>query len=81
MSIVPKRCVSKITEASRGLRCHCTPLVVYDVGVTTKLSKLYFAIFAAFNESLTVNLAQRLFKVIHFGGNRFESQCATLYRP
>jgi len=27
MPIVPKQCVSKFTEASRGLRCYCTPLV------------------------------------------------------
>ena len=33
------------------------------------ITQLYFAIFAAFKE-LTLNLAQRLFKVIHFGGNR-----------
>jgi len=26
--------------------------------------------FAAFKESMTLNLAHRLFKVIHFGGNR-----------
>ena len=29
-----------------------------------------FVIFAAFKESMTLNLAQRSFKVIHFGGNR-----------
>jgi len=39
----------------------------YGVGVITKL---YFAIFAASKELLTLNLAQRSFKVIHFGGNR-----------
>ena len=33
------------------------------------LSRLYFAIFAAFKESMTSNLAQRSFKVIHIGGN------------
>ena len=32
--------------------------------------KLYFAIFAAFKESMTLNLAQRSFKFINFGGNR-----------
>jgi len=31
---------------------------------------LYFVIFAAFKKSLTLNLAQRSFKVIHFGENR-----------
>jgi len=39
----------------------------HGVGIITKLN---FAIFAAFKESLTSNLAQRSFKVIHFGGNR-----------
>ena len=43
------------------------PATVHGVGVITKL---YFAIFAAFEESMTLNLAQRSFKVIHFGGNR-----------
>ena len=36
------------------------------------ITKLYFAIFAAFKESMTLkflNLAQRSFKVMHFGGN------------
>jgi len=32
--------------------------------------KLYFAIFAAFMESLTLNLAQRSSKVIDFGTDR-----------
>jgi len=36
------------------------------VGVITKL---YFAIFAAFEESMTLNLAQRSFKVIDCGTN------------
>ena len=36
------------------------------IGVITKL---YFASFAAFKESITLNLTQRSFKVIHFGGN------------
>jgi len=31
---------------------------------------LYFAIFAAFKESMTLNLAHRSYKVIDFGGNR-----------
>jgi len=31
------------------------------------ITKLYFVIFAAFKESMTLNLAQRSFKVIHFG--------------
>jgi len=43
------------------------PATLHGVGVITKL---YFAIFAAFKESITLNLAQRSFKVIHFGGNR-----------
>jgi len=40
---------------------------LHGVGVITKL---YFAIFAAFNESMTLNLAPRSFKVIDFGTNR-----------
>jgi len=34
------------------------------------ISNLYFAIFAAFKESITLNLAQGSFKVIDFGTNR-----------
>ena len=36
------------------------------VGVSIKL---YFAIFAAFKEPMTLNLADRSFEVIRFGGN------------
>ena len=43
------------------------PAILHGVGVITKL---YFAIFAAFMESMTLNLAQRTFKVIDFGTNR-----------
>jgi len=43
------------------------PSTLYGVGVITKL---YFAIFAAFKESGTLNLAQGSFKVIDFGTNR-----------
>jgi len=43
------------------------PAILHGDGVTTKL---YFAIFAAFKESVTLNIAQMRFKVIHFGGNR-----------
>ena len=43
------------------------PATLYGVGVITKL---YFAIFAAFKESMTLNLAQRSFKMMHFGGNQ-----------
>ena len=42
-------------------------MTLHGVGVITKL---YFAIFAAFKESVTLNLAQRSFKVVHIGGNR-----------
>ena len=44
-------------------------LSLHDVGV---IIKLYFGIFAAFKESMTLDLAQRSFKGIglHFGGNR-----------
>jgi len=43
------------------------PATLHGDGVITKS---YFAIFAAFKESLTVYLAQRSFKVIHLVGNR-----------
>jgi len=43
------------------------PATLHGVGVNTKL---YFAIFAAFKESITLNLAQRSSKVIYFGTNR-----------
>ena len=43
------------------------PAILHGVGVSTKL---YFVIFAVFNESMTLNLTQRSFKLIHFGGNR-----------
>jgi len=42
-------------------------MAYHGVGVITKL---YFAIFAAFKESMTLNLAQRSFNVIHYGGDR-----------
>jgi len=40
------------------------------------VTELYFVIFAAFKESVTLDLAQRSFKVIHCGGNR--SLCTAL---
>jgi len=45
------------------------PSALHGVGVITKL---YFAIFAEFKESMTLNLAQshKPFKVIDFGTNR-----------
>jgi len=43
------------------------PATVHGVGVITKLC---FAIFAAFMESMTLNLAQRSFKSIDFGTKR-----------
>jgi len=43
------------------------PTTLHDVGVITKL---YFAIFAAVKDSMTLNLAQRSFKVIDFGTDR-----------
>jgi len=42
-------------------------MTLHGVGLITKL---HFAIFAAFEESMTLNIAQRSFKVIHFGGNQ-----------
>jgi len=41
-----------------------------DIMHPATLHGVYFATFAAFKESMTLNLAQRSFKVIHFGGNR-----------
>jgi len=43
------------------------PATLHVVGVITKL---YFAIFAAFKESMTLNLFQRSFMIMYFGGNR-----------
>ena len=43
------------------------PATLHGVGVITRL---YFAIFAACKESMTLNLAQRSFKVTDFVANR-----------
>ena len=43
------------------------PATLHGIGVITKL---YFAIFAAFKESMTLNLAQRSSNAIDFGTNR-----------
>ena len=43
------------------------PATLHGVGIITKL---YFAIFVAFKQSMTLNLAQRSSKVIDFGTNR-----------
>ena len=43
------------------------PATLQGVGVITKL---YFAIFAAFRESMTLNFAQRSSKVVDLGTNR-----------
>jgi len=43
------------------------PATLHGVGVNTNL---YFAIFAAFKESMTSNLAQGSSKIIDFGTNR-----------
>jgi len=43
------------------------PATLHGVGIITKL---YFAIFVAFKQSMTLNLAQRSSKVINFGTNR-----------
>ena len=43
------------------------PATIHGVGVITKL---HFAIFAPFKESMTLNLAHRSSKVIDFGTNR-----------
>ena len=49
------------------------PATLHGVGVITKL---YFAIFAAFKQSMTLNLAQGPFKVIDFGTGR---KCVYLF--
>ena len=51
---------------------------LHNVGFITKLN---FAIFAAFKESMTLNIAQRSFKVIHFGGNPKPVYDFIGYRP
>ena len=43
------------------------PATVHGIRVITKV---YFVIFAAFKESMTLTLAQRSFKVIHFCGSQ-----------
>ena len=48
-------------------RAYQRQMTLHGVRVMTKL---YFAIFAAFEVSMTLNLAQRSFKVIHYDGNR-----------
>ena len=52
------------------------PATLYGVGVITKL---YFAIFAAFKESMTLNLAQRSFKVLFVVTVFTEKPLTTLY--
>ena len=63
---------------SLGLIDIMLPATLHDVGIITKLY-YFFRHFAAFKESMTLNLAQRSIKVIHFGGNRKPG--TTLYRP
>jgi len=45
------------------------PCTLYGIGVGV-ITKLYLVIFSAFKESITLNLAQRLPKIIDFGTNR-----------
>jgi len=49
-----------------GLTDIMPPDTVHGIGA---INKPYFIIFVAFKVSVTLNLAQRSFKVIHFGGN------------
>jgi len=49
---------------------HPATLCMASESESSVITKLYFAMFAAFKESMTLNVAQRSFKVIHFGGNR-----------
>jgi len=53
----------------------CSSSANHGVGVITKL---HFVIFAAFKQSMTLDLAQRSFKVIHFRRNR--KPMSILYR-
>ena len=79
-------CLSKVNKrravAAQTARSRCKVLSIQHVyyfmayqrqrtlhGVRV-ITKLYFAIFAAFTESMTLNLVQRSFKVIDFGSNR-----------
>ena len=50
-----------------GLIEEMHPTTQHGVGVITQL---HFAIFETFKETMTLNLAQGSFKVIHFGANR-----------
>jgi len=49
------------------------PVTLHAVGVITKL---YFAIFAAFKESMALNLAQESFKVIDFS---IDQKCVCIF--
>jgi len=51
-----------------GLVDIMSPATLHGIGVI-RPTKLYFVILAAFKESMTLNLAQRSFKVMHFCGN------------
>ena len=59
--------VSRRQHGSCYFRAYQRQRTLHGVGVITKL---YFAIFAAFKEAMTLNLAQRSSKDIHFGVNR-----------
>ena len=58
--------MSKCTSAYVRLTDIMHPATLLGVGDNTQL---YFAIFAAFKESMTLNLVLRSFQVIRFGGN------------
>jgi len=64
---------------ARFFETRCRDNVFNNYGVRV-ITELYFVIFAAFKESMTLNLAQRSFKVIHFGGNR-KLVYNFIYRP
>jgi len=51
---------------------------LHGVGVITVL---YFAIFAAFKDSMTLNLTHKSFKVIDIGSNRKPVYDFIVYRP
>ena len=72
-----RRCKVLSIQYVYYFRAYQRQRLLHGVGVI----KVYFAIFAAFKESMTLNLAHRSFKVIHFGSNRNLAPSTTLYRP
>jgi len=61
------RCKVLSIQCVYYFRAYQRQMTLHGVGV---IIKLYFPIFAASKESVTLNLAQTSFKVIHVGGKR-----------